>query len=129
MMITPKIKEKILELVLYNDCSGHPEILKTVKDMRENGKLRTLSSNIEFSGSRRESNSSILDSYTSNGTFEKPEMIHTFGKASQNLNRNKSRKKLDESADKNPESESTSKYSISDKENHLDIRAIIPSKS
>jgi len=74
------------------------------------------------------SSSSILDTYSSNGTFEKAQLIHTFGKVNKGLFKSKSRKKLCQSTEKMADSGNTSKYSISDKENHLDVKAIIPSK-
>ncbi|CAI2385269.1 unnamed protein product [Moneuplotes crassus] len=127
VQLTPILCEILLKMITQNDTPDHPELIFMVESINnDHRKYSTHDPNAKLSDSIIEFSTSVQETYSSNRTFEKLQQIHTFGKPHQHNPKSNSRSKISDSNEKPVESENSSKYSFSDKENQIDVRSIVP---
>ncbi|CAI2385737.1 unnamed protein product [Moneuplotes crassus] len=126
IQFTPHLAEIFLKLIVENDTPGHHELVSLLERFCKDNKNILGQQKFKLSDSIIELSSSGQEAYSTVGTFEKLQQLYTFGNQNQPNHRSQSRCKVSSLNEKVIESESSSKYSFCDKENQMDIRAIIP---
>lgn len=143
-LITSHIRDTVCELIIDSSSGNRYEVVELINKLSKNPEIRAVlqdSKTLNFQ--KKLSEHSALDSsnsaieYNSQGTLDRKPQVHTFGRPETVLLPSSSRKKLDESNSKGTKprkvtnvhtAENSSKNSFSDKENQIDIRAVIPGK-
>ena len=117
------------KLLVENDIPSHPDLIKIMNNLSEKSqKNMNKNSKENFPDSIVNLSTSILDTHSTNNPKDNKQQVVTFGKPEIELLRNKSRNRLHDSNQIKIESESSSKYSFSDKGNHINISTNNPSK-